>query len=201
MIIIIIIIASNSIDDDRLVGLPRERVGLIALSLARSLIPPTLLLTQPIPTPDTTRNPHQDLQAMDRCHRIGQQKPVLVIRLATTHSVEGKLLRRANSKLMLERLVIKKGAFIDVGESKGKQNANMGKSELMDILRSDISLDDVPQSGEVDDAMMDRILERQFLLHGAASKDGIKIPYPESGRGYEVVRHEGASGGLMGSIL
>ena len=138
---------------------------------------------------------------MDRCHRIGQQKPVLVIRLAPTHSAEGKLLRRANSKLMLERLVIKKGAFIDVGESKGKQNANMGKSELMDILRSDISLDDVPQSGEVDDAMMDRILERQFLLHGAASKDGIKIPYPESGKGYEVVRHEGASGGLMGSIL
>jgi ATP-dependent DNA helicase len=42
---------------------------------------------------------------MDRCHRIGQQKPVLVIRLATSHSVEGKLLRRANSKLMLERLV------------------------------------------------------------------------------------------------
>jgi hypothetical protein len=37
---------------------------------------------------------HQDLQAMDRCHRIGQQKPVLVMRLATAHSVEGKMLRR-----------------------------------------------------------------------------------------------------------
>ena len=31
---------------------------------------------------------------MDRCHRIGQQKPVLVLRLATAHSVEGKMLRR-----------------------------------------------------------------------------------------------------------
>lgn len=51
---------------------------------------------------------------MDRCHRIGQQKPVLVLRLATAHSVEGKMLRRANSKLMLEKLVIKKGAFLDV---------------------------------------------------------------------------------------
>ena len=50
---------------------------------------------------------------MDRCHRIGQTKPVLVIRLATMHSVEGKMLRRANEKLMLERLVIKKGAFLD----------------------------------------------------------------------------------------
>ena len=51
-------------------------------------------------------------QAMDRCHRLGQNRPVLVLRLATAHSVEGKLLRRANSKLALERLVIKKGAFL-----------------------------------------------------------------------------------------
>lgn len=44
---------------------------------------------------------------MDRAHRIGQTRPVLVFRLATAHSVEGRLLQRANSKLMLERLVIK----------------------------------------------------------------------------------------------
>ena len=49
---------------------------------------------------------------MDRCHRIGQTKPVLVLRLATAHSVEGRLLKRARSKLALERLVIKKGAFL-----------------------------------------------------------------------------------------
>lgn len=48
-----------------------------------------------------------DFQAMDRAHRIGQTRPVLVFRMATAHSVEGRLLQRANSKLMLERLVIK----------------------------------------------------------------------------------------------
>jgi ATP-dependent DNA helicase len=157
---------------------------------------------------DSDWNPHQDLQAMDRCHRIGQQKPVLVIRLATSHSVEGKLLRRANSKLMLERLVIKKGAFIDLSDGgdgadaggRKASNTNMGKSELLEILKADITLDDVPQSGEVDEAMMERILDREFLLH-VADQGGMKIPYPESGKGYEVVRHEGASGGLMGSIL
>ncbi len=53
---------------------------------------------------------------MDRCHRLGQDKPVLVLRLATAHSVEGKLLKRANSKLALERLVIKKGAFLPSAE-------------------------------------------------------------------------------------
>lgn len=51
---------------------------------------------------------------MDRCHRIGQQKPVLVFRLATANSVEGRMLRRAASKMALERLVIKKGAFKEI---------------------------------------------------------------------------------------
>ena len=52
---------------------------------------------------------------MDRVHRIGQTKPVLVIRLATSHSVEGKMLTKAGNKMALERVVIKKGAFkVDV---------------------------------------------------------------------------------------
>lgn len=34
------------------------------------------------------QNPQMDLQAMDRCHRIGQTKPVHVYRLATALSVE-----------------------------------------------------------------------------------------------------------------
>ena len=60
----------------------------------------TALPALPHPPPRAPRavpadwNPHQDLQAMDRCHRIGQQRPVLVMRLATAHSVEGKMLRR-----------------------------------------------------------------------------------------------------------
>jgi len=51
---------------------------------------------------------------MDRCHRIGQVRPVLVFRLATAHSVEGKMLKRAGEKMALERLVIKKGVFKEV---------------------------------------------------------------------------------------
>eukprot|EP00887_Chlorella_sp_A99_P001799 scaffold19.g1799.t1 len=117
---------------------------------------------------DSDWNPHQDLQAMDRCHRIGQQKPVLVLRLATAHSVEGKMLRRAGSKLALERLVIKKGAFKDVHENKSA--TSLGADELLDLLKADVSLDDVPQSGQVDD----------------------------EGVGYEVVQQLDASGLLKG---
>lgn len=53
---------------------------------------------------------------MDRCHRIGQSKPVLVFRLATANSVEGKMLKRAADKMALERLVIKKGAFKEISD-------------------------------------------------------------------------------------
>ena len=139
---------------------------------------------------DSDWNPHQDLQAMDRCHRIGQQKPVLVIRLATAHSVEGQLLRRANSKLMLERLVIKKGAFIDLEE---KKSTSLNSEDLMSILKADISLDDVPQSTEVDDAMLEKILTRDHLYG-----PGKSLPYDESGPGYEVVQQLDGSGLLKG---
>jgi ATP-dependent DNA helicase len=137
---------------------------------------------------DSDWNPHQDLQAMDRCHRIGQTKPVLVLRLATAQSVEGKMLRRANSKLMLERLVIKKGAFLDVDTKK----SSMSAEELFDVLKADVSKDDVPQSAEVDDTMLERILDRAHLAHGKT------LPYSESGPGYEVVAQLEGSGLLQG---
>lgn len=47
---------------------------------------------------------------------------MLVFRLATANSVEGKMLKRAADKMVLERLVIKKGAFKgveQVGEAGG----------------------------------------------------------------------------------
>ena len=39
---------------------------------------------------------------MDRCHRIGQTKPVLVFRLITANSVEENMLAKAESKLQLD---------------------------------------------------------------------------------------------------
>ncbi len=66
---------------------------------------------------------------MDRCHRLGQTKPVLVLRLATANSVEGKMLRRACDKMALERLVIKKGAFLnEVGQGTKREGNEEGRN-------------------------------------------------------------------------
>jgi ATP-dependent DNA helicase len=48
---------------------------------------------------------------MDRCHRIGQTRPVHVYRLATAHSVEGRMLARAGEKLKLEKVIVTAGNF------------------------------------------------------------------------------------------
>ena len=62
---------------------------------------------------DSDWNPHMDLQAQDRCHRIGQTKRVVVYRLATVATVEEKVLKAANDKLKLEQLVVSKGKVDD----------------------------------------------------------------------------------------
>ena len=142
-----------------------------------------------MPTIHNLLAPRPSSQAMDRCHRIGQTKPVLVLRLATAHSVEGRMLRRANSKLMLERLVIKKGAFLDVADKKA---GSMSADELLEMLKADSTLDDAQQSATVDGAMLRRLLDRSHLAERQP------LPYPEAGPGYEVVTQLEGSGLLQG---
>lgn len=58
------------------------------------------------------QNPQVDLQAMDRCHRIGQTKPVMVYRFVSKGTVDEKILKMASGKRKLEKVVIKKGTKI-----------------------------------------------------------------------------------------
>lgn len=55
---------------------------------------------------DSDWNPQMDLQAQDRAHRIGQQRPVLVYRLVAADSIESRIIERASSKRRLEKLVM-----------------------------------------------------------------------------------------------
>lgn len=72
-------------------------------------------------------NPQQDLQAQDRCHRIGQTRPVIIYRLATKGTVEEELLLSADAKRRLEKLVIKKGGFRTMDQKlNGTDDSNGG---------------------------------------------------------------------------
>ncbi|KAE9552456.1 hypothetical protein FO519_004341 [Halicephalobus sp. NKZ332] len=60
---------------------------------------------------DSDWNPHQDMQAQDRAHRIGQKREVRVFRLITVNSVEEKILAAAKFKLNVDEKVIQAGKF------------------------------------------------------------------------------------------
>lgn len=78
---------------------------------------------------DSDWNPQADLQAMDRAHRIGQTKQVVVYRLVTENAIEEKVLERAAQKLRLDQLVIQQGR----AQQQAKQAAS--KDELLTMIQ------------------------------------------------------------------
>ena len=55
---------------------------------------------------DSDWNPQNDVQAMARCHRIGQKKQVVIYRLVTRNTFEGEMFARASKKLGLEQAIL-----------------------------------------------------------------------------------------------
>ncbi|XP_054653329.1 lymphoid-specific helicase [Dunckerocampus dactyliophorus] len=115
---------------------------------------------------DSDWNPQADLQAQDRCHRIGQTKPVVVYRLVTANTIDQKILERASVKRKLEQMVIHKNKF-----KGGRADLNQTKScidldELMELLQARGTEKEVKASkGKViSDKDLDFLLDRTDLL-------------------------------------
>jgi len=102
---------------------------------------------------DSDWNPHQDLQAQDRAHRIGQKNEVRILRLISSSSVEEKILERARYKLDMDGKVIQAGRF-DNKSSETDRDA---------MLRTLLETADMAESGEqdeMDDEELNMILAR-----------------------------------------
>lgn len=78
---------------------------------------------------DSDWNPHNDIQAFSRAHRLGQKSKVMIYRFVTRNSVEERVTQVAKRKMMLTHLVVRPGM------GGGKQTANFSKQELDDILK------------------------------------------------------------------
>ncbi|KAJ3031206.1 UNVERIFIED_CONTAM: Chromodomain-helicase-DNA-binding protein 1-like [Siphonaria sp. JEL0065] len=88
---------------------------------------------------DSDFNPMMDMQAAARAHRIGQTKPVSVIRLLTEGSVEEVIFRRARAKRSLSDKVISSGGSSSNSSSNDVSNDLKSPSELISILRFGVS--------------------------------------------------------------
>lgn len=113
---------------------------------------------------DSDWNPHNDIQAFSRAHRIGQANKVMIYRFVTRSSVEERITQVAKKKMMLTHLVVRPGM--------GGRSATLSKKELDDILKfgtEDLFKEENSETETAihyDDAAIDSLLDR--------SKEGIE---------------------------
>ncbi|XP_010680797.2 ATP-dependent DNA helicase DDM1 [Beta vulgaris subsp. vulgaris] len=179
----------NDIDSDYRIFILSTRAGGLGINLTAA---DTCILY------DSDWNPQMDLQAMDRCHRIGQTKPVHVYRLATAQSVEGRMLKRAFSKLRLEHVVIGKGQF----KAERGMNDIMEEEDLLALLREEEDAEDKMVQTEISNEDLQKVLDRSDLLVYAAGEEDTtveKFVLPLKGPGWEVVIPT-ATGGVLSTL-
>ena len=85
---------------------PNENCFVFLLSTRAGGVGINLVAADTVVLFDSDWNPQNDLQAMARCHRIGQKKNVMVYRLVTRQTYESSLFERAARKLGLEQAVL-----------------------------------------------------------------------------------------------
>lgn len=90
---------------------PKDSTNVFLLSTRAAGLGINLAAADTVVLFDSDWNPQVDLQAMDRCHRIGQKNPVIVYRLCCDNTVEHIILTRAAGKRRLEKMVIQMGQF------------------------------------------------------------------------------------------
>uniref|UniRef100_A0AAQ4R3A1 Chromodomain helicase DNA binding protein 3 n=1 Tax=Gasterosteus aculeatus aculeatus TaxID=481459 RepID=A0AAQ4R3A1_GASAC len=109
---------------------------------------------------DSDWNPHNDIQAFSRAHRIGQANKVMIYRFVTRASVEERITEVAKRKMMLTHLVVRPGL--------GSKAGSMSKQELDDILKfgteelfkDELELEDEGSVIHYDNVAIERLLDR-----------------------------------------
>ncbi|KAL6721421.1 hypothetical protein ACLMJK_000524 [Lecanora helva] len=111
---------------------------------------------------DPDFNPHQDIQALSRAHRIGQDKKVLCFQLTTRSSAEEKIMQIGKKKMALDHVVIEQmGVEDDAGlnlESILKHGADalFKNDESQDIKYDSASVDLLLDRSGMEDTQTDR---------------------------------------------
>jgi hypothetical protein len=81
---------------------------------------------------DSDWNPQNDRQAMDRAHRIGQTKQVIVYRLIAQDTVDERIIQRAEIKKRLDSVVIQQGRLVE-------QSKTLEKDEMIAMIKEGAS--------------------------------------------------------------
>ncbi|KAK7737946.1 hypothetical protein SLS53_006324 [Cytospora paraplurivora] len=114
---------------------------------------------------DPDFNPHQDLQALSRAHRIGQKKKVLCFQLMTKGSVEEKIMQIGRKKMALDHALI---------ESMDKNEDEDAGEDLESILKHGADAlfgDNEKEQIRYDAAAVEKLLDRSQMASTQAVDD------------------------------
>jgi len=101
---------------------------------------------------DPDFNPHQDIQALSRAHRIGQKNKVLCFQLMTKDSAEEKIVQIGRTNLALDQALI---------ESMGTEDdAGVDLESILKFGAEALFNDDDRNDIHYDSASVDRLLDR-----------------------------------------
>nr|XP_026696391.1 lymphoid-specific helicase-like [Ciona intestinalis] len=111
---------------------------------------------------DSDWNPQNDSQAQDRCHRIGQERPVMVYRMVTMATIDQQIMERAARKRTMEKMIMHEDKF--KGKLAMELNKVVSPDELLTLLQSN-SLDRVAENKEsiISDEELNQMLDRSSL--------------------------------------
>ena len=143
----------NAPDSPLFAFLLSTRAGGVGINLATA---DTVIILDP------DFNPHQDIQALSRAHRIGQKKKVLVFQLTTRSTAEEKIMQIGKKKMALDHVLIEQ---MDADDDAGM--------DLESILRhgTEALFQDDSQDIRYDSQSVDKLLDRSQVEDTSTGKD------------------------------
>ncbi|XP_043473066.1 lymphocyte-specific helicase-like [Leptopilina heterotoma] len=144
--------------DDRTVSIKRfnqdPNVFLFLLSTRAGGVGLNLTAADTVIIYDCDWNPQADIQAMSRCHRIGQTKPVVIYKLCTRGTIDEAIIKRGEAKRKLERMVISDNIGLQL-------NNKESLMKLKELLESSDNL--MISENIIDDEELNKILDRSDM--------------------------------------
>ncbi|KAI7553411.1 SNF2 family DNA-dependent chromodomain-containing ATPase, partial [Hortaea werneckii] len=146
----------NAPDSSLFAFLLSTRAGGVGINLATA---DTVIILDP------DFNPHQDIQALSRAHRIGQNKKVLCFQLVTRASAEERIMQMGRKKLALDHVLIQEMDADDADQNDLVSVLRHGASELFDDAGDQDIQYDIPS--------IEKLLDRSHMedtMPGGADK-------------------------------
>ena len=117
---------------------------------------------------DPDFNPHQDIQAISRAHRIGQKQKVLCFQLMTKDSVEERIMQAGRKKMALDHALIES---MDDDEIAGDDLESILKHGAQALFSEDYEKKTIHYDAAAIDKLLDRTQDEQTKTNEEGSAE------------------------------